>query len=88
LRWFVRRINHRVGHDHSIEEGRAFNPFATAAEGDLHEAVDVGLLRFDLFAKFGILVYLPVTAAGAILRQLRLANIVVRNEVNWDDLLG
>ena len=36
-----------------VEEGRAFDPLAAAAERDLHEAMDVGLLRFDLFAKFG-----------------------------------
>ena len=40
------------GRVHPVEEGRAFDPLAAAAEGDLHEAMDVGLLRFDLFAKF------------------------------------
>ena len=35
------------------EEGGAFDPLTRPAEGDLHEAVDVGLLRFDLLAKFG-----------------------------------
>jgi hypothetical protein len=52
-----RRLDRRrdlgFGHDHPIEEGRAFNPLAAATKSYLHKAVNVGLLRFDLFAKFG-----------------------------------
>lgn len=32
---------------------RAFDPLAAPAEGNLDEAMDVSLLRFDRFAKFG-----------------------------------
>ena len=52
-RRFDRRRDLGFGHGHPVEEGRAFDPLAAAAERDLHEAVDVGLLRFDLLAKFG-----------------------------------
>jgi hypothetical protein len=52
-----RRLDRRrglgFGHGHPVEEGRAFDPLAAPAERDLHEAVDVGLLGFDLLAKFG-----------------------------------
>jgi hypothetical protein len=37
----------------AVEERGAFDSFAAAAEGDLHETMDVGLLRVDLLAKFG-----------------------------------
>jgi hypothetical protein len=49
-----RRFDRRdlgFGRSYPVEEGRAFDPLAAAAEGDLHEAMDVRLLRVDLFAK-------------------------------------
>ena len=39
--------------DDPVEESRTFDPLTAAAEGDLHEAMDMGLLRFDLLAKVG-----------------------------------
>ena len=52
-----RRLDRRrdlgFGRVHAVEEGRAFDPLAAAAERDLHEAMDVGLLRFDLLAEVG-----------------------------------
>jgi hypothetical protein len=37
----------------AVEEGRTFDPLTAAAEGHLHQAVDVGLLGVDLLTKFG-----------------------------------
>ena len=36
-----------------VEQGRAFDPLAAAPERHLHQAVDVGLVRFDLLAEVG-----------------------------------
>ena len=36
-----------------VEQGRAFDPLAAAAERPLHQAVDVGLLGLDLLAEAG-----------------------------------
>jgi hypothetical protein len=51
-----RRLDRRrwllgVGQIQPVEQGRPFDPLAAPAEGDLDEAVDVGLLGLDLLAK-------------------------------------
>jgi hypothetical protein len=51
-RRFDRRRDLGFGRFYLVEEGRAFDPLAAAAEGDLHEAMRAAGLRFgDLWSE-------------------------------------